>query len=301
MLHITGIDYKSLLKVGLTDDGWPWDWTTLGSVKDPSKKVRAQIIAKAPGIWAGSSLVAAVEALAKEIGADAGIQSQGFFTAKSLVKDGAFVKAGQRVCEWSGHSNLILALERPFLNLASYVSGIATATHELVTIVKKACPKKTPRVTCTRKTLPGYRDLAIYGLQAGGGHPHRVSLSGGVLIKENHIAAAGSIAQAIAGCRGVAPHGLKIEVEVTSLQELDEAIEAMAEVIMLDNFSVTDVKKALLVIDRVKNARPVIEVSGGLHASNIEHYAIPGIDVLSVGALTHSVKALDLSLLVDLK
>jgi nicotinate-nucleotide pyrophosphorylase (carboxylating) len=294
MLNNTNLPIKRILQLGLDDDGWPWDWTALGSVKDSSKKVRAQVIAKAPGVWAASQFVAAVESLARDINNEAGLTVP--FNAKSLVKDGTSVKPGQRVCEWSGNASLVLALERPFLNLASYVSGIATATNEYVSVVKKACPKKTPRVTCTRKTLPGYRDLAVYGLQAGGGYPHRLGLSSGVLIKENHIAAAGSIAKAIEGCREVVPHGLKIEIEVTSLAELEQALAANAEVILLDNFSVEDVKKALGMLGKTK---PTIEVSGGLNLSNIGRYAIPGVDVLSVGALTHSVKALDLSLLIS--
>jgi nicotinate-nucleotide pyrophosphorylase (carboxylating) len=302
MAHIISGEAKSLLKLGLEDDGWPWDWTTMGSTSSESK-VRAQIIAKAQGIWAGAAIVSAVQNLAGEIAAESGMSSNSF-SVKSLVKDGSAVKPGQRVCEWSGPANLILALERPFLNLASYSSGVATATHELVTQVKKACPKKTPRVTSTRKTLPGYRNLALYGLQAGGGIPHRISLSGGVLIKENHIAAAGSIAKAIEGCRAVAPHGLKIEIEVTSIDEMEEALASHAEVIMLDNFSVDEVKKAVAVLDKrfakaSPYARPLIEISGGLNASNIGRYAMIGVDILSVGALTHSVKALDLSLLID--
>ena len=160
------------------------------------------------------------------------------------------MKPGQRICEWTGPAHLILALERPFLNLVSYTSGIATATNELVMQVRKACPKRTPRVTSTRKTLPGYRNLAIYGLQAGGGIPHRISLSGGVLIKENHIAAAGSIVKAIEGCRAIAPHGLKIEIEVTSIDEMEQALDSHAEVIMLDNFSVEQVQKAVLILDK---------------------------------------------------
>jgi nicotinate-nucleotide pyrophosphorylase (carboxylating) len=305
---------KALLRQGLADDGWPWDWTSLGSLKDPLKKVKAQVIAKAHGVWAGASLVKAVENLAKEIGAENGMTSPSFFSAKIFSKDGASVKPGQSICEWTGPASLILALERPFLNLASYSSGIATATRELVSQVERACPRKTPKVTATRKTLPGYRDLAIYGLQVGGGFSHRVSLSGGVLIKENHIASAGSITRAIAGCRAVAPHGLKIEVEVTSIRELEEALAAQAEVILLDNFSVEEVRKAILLVDKrfvtrnTQNAkagnttplRPVIEISGGLNISNIARYAIPGVDILSVGSITLSVQGLDLSLLVKL-
>jgi nicotinate-nucleotide pyrophosphorylase (carboxylating) len=303
MAHIISGEAKSLLKLGLEDDGWPWDWTTLGSTSSDKSSARAQVIAKAQGIWAGAGIVSAVQNLANEIASESGF-SYNSFSVKSLVKDGSAVKPGQRVCEWNGPAHLILALERPFLNLASYASGVATATNELVSIVKKACPKKTPRVTSTRKTLPGYRNLALYGLQAGGGIPHRISLSGGVLIKENHIAAAGSIAKAIEGCRAVAPHGLKIEIEVTSIDEMEEALASHAEVIMLDNFSVEEAKKAVAVLDKrfaksAPYARPLIEISGGLNASNIGRYAVAGIDILSVGALTHSVKALDLSLLID--
>lgn len=294
------LDARQLLKTGLQEDGWPWDWTTQGSVRDPLKKIQATIVAKAPGIWAASAMTRSLNSVAAELAEVAG----GQFQAKALVDEGAAIKRGQTVAQWTGSAGLVLALERPFLNLAQYASGIATATSQLVKIVKKSCPKDTPRVTSTRKTLPHYRDLAVYALQLGGGHAHRVSLSGGVLLKENHIAAAGGIEKAITGARGVAPHGLKIEIEVRDLKELEAALGAQAEVIMLDNFSVGDVKRALKLVDRIfapgAPGRPVIEVSGGLSAATIGKYALRGVDVLSVGSLTHSVQALDLSLLVDL-
>lgn len=163
MSFSTFLDAKHLIQAGLRDDGWPWDWTTMGSVKDPLKKVHAQLIAKAPGIWAGSALTHSLNSVGKDLTET----TTGHFLAKSHVADGASVKAGQRVAEWTGSAGLVLALERPYLNLAQYASGIATATHELVAIVKKACPKDTPRVTSTRKTLPYYRDLAVFALQAG--------------------------------------------------------------------------------------------------------------------------------------
>lgn len=293
------LDVRNLIRAGLQEDGWPWDWTTQGSLKDPLKKVKAQLIAKAPGVWAGSALIHSLNSVAKEL-ADT---STGHFLAKAHLADGSRVRPGQRVAEWSGSATLVMALERPFLNLAQYASGIATATDELVCSVRKGCPKFTPRVTSTRKTLPFYRDLALYALQAGGGYAHRVSLSGGVLIKENHIASAGSIARAVQGVRAVAPHSLKIEVEVRDLQELDQALAAQVEVIMLDNFSVEDTKRAVQVVDSIfapgSPGRPVLEVSGGLNSKNIGKYAMRGVDILSVGALTHSVQALDLSLLVQ--
>jgi len=293
------LDAKHFFRASLHEDGWPSDWTTLGSVKDPLKKVRAQLIAKAPGIWAGTALTYSLNSVAHEMAET----TTGHFLAKSLLEDGSSVKSGQRVAEWSGSAGLVLALERPYLNLAQFAGGIATATHELVAIVKKACPKSTPRVTATRKTLPYYRDLAFYALQVGGGHVHRSNLAGGVLIKENHIAAAGGIAQVIRGTRAVAPHGLKIEIEVTNLQEFETAIEERADVIMLDNFSIEDTKRAVKVVAGFfapgSPGMPLIAVSGGLSTSNIGKYAIPGIDILSVGSLTHSVRALDISLLFE--
>jgi nicotinate-nucleotide pyrophosphorylase (carboxylating) len=219
-------------------------------------------------------------------------------TLKAQLEDGRSFKPGDVLVALKGPARTLLALERPFLNLASYVSGIATRTQGLVKLVHSECPKRPPRVTSTRKTLPGYRDIAVYGVIAGGGHAHRTSLSGGVLIKENHVAAAGGIARAIEGVREVAPHGLKIETEVRDLKELSQALSAGAEGVLLDNFTPQLVKEALRLIDK-QPSRPVVEVSGGLSEENIASYAIEGVDVLSVGSLTHSVTAVDLSLLVE--
>jgi nicotinate-nucleotide pyrophosphorylase (carboxylating) len=169
-----------------------------------------------------------------------------------------------------------------------------------VKIVREACPKRPPRVTSTRKTLPGYRDIAIASVLAGGGHSHRVSLSSGVLIKENHIAAAGGIAGAIAGAREIAPHGLRVEVEVRDEDELQQALAAHADGVLLDNFKPEQIRKALTIIDQAKLSQHVlVEVSGGIHEGNICEYSIEGVDVISVGSLTHSVKATDLSLLLE--
>lgn len=285
--------WKDLLLAGLTEDDCQWDWTSRGTRS--AATVRARVVAKSGGVWAASAGVEAMNLAARELGHESKAPC-----ARSLLQDGASLVPGRGVAELQGPSTLVLALERPFLNLASYVSGVATATRELVEIVRAACPQRTPRVSSTRKTLPGYRDLAVQAVIAGGGHPHRVSLGGGVLIKENHIAAAGGIARAIAGAREAAPHGLKIEIEVTNLGELDQAIEAGAEIILLDNFSPSEVRRAINAVERSKrSARPIIEVSGGLNAGTIGDYAIPGVDVLSVGSLTHSVRAVDLSLLVQ--
>lgn len=288
--------WKNLLTQGLRDDGWEWDWTTLGTLRAPVRnggRARARIIAKAPGVWAGEGLVAAVSAMSADLG--------GPISARALVSDRARVRPGQVVSEWSGAARTLLALERPFLNLASYVSGIATQTSVLVAAVARAAGERKlrhlPRVTSTRKTLPGYRDAAIHGVRSGGGYPHRVSLSGGVLIKENHIAAAGSVVRAITGAREVAPHGLNIQVEVTNLKELVQALEASADGVLLDNFKPAQVVAALAEIEH--SGRTVfVEISGGLTVENIGEYVLEGVHVLSSGGLTHSVRALDLSLLL---
>jgi nicotinate-nucleotide pyrophosphorylase (carboxylating) len=277
--------FEAALRRGLEEDGWEWDWTTLGTLRAPDQKVRAKIIAKSHGVWAADALVEALMKVEPKI------------KAKALVANGARLKPGMTVVEWSGPARQVLALERPFLNLASYVGGIATKTAGLVELIHEACPAKPPRLTATRKTLPGYRDLAIYGVIAGGGYSHRVSLSGGVLIKENHIAAAGGVARAVEGVRAVAPHGLLIEIEVTNMRELEQAIAAEAGGVLLDNFSPDEIRKALDVIESSLH-RPLVEVSGGINEDNIGDYAIEGVNILSSGSMTHSVKAIDLSLLI---
>lgn len=280
--------WGELLRRGLEDDGWQWDWTTLGCLsRAPGKEARARIVAKSPGVWAADGLVLALQGGFPEI------------SARTRTRDGDWLEPGATVMEWRGDARLILALERPFLNLAAYVGGIATRTAALVERVRKSCPKNPPRVTATRKTLPGYRDLAIQGILAGGGYSHRVSLSGGVLIKENHIAAAGGVRQAIDGARAIAPHGLKIEIEVRGLRELDQALRAGADGVLLDNFPPPLVRQALARIGAVQGRRPIVEVSGGLTDENIASYAIQGVDILSVGSLTHSVRAIDLSMLLS--
>jgi nicotinate-nucleotide pyrophosphorylase (carboxylating) len=290
---------KDLLLRGLEDDGYSLDWTSMGCATDSmgaEKKAKAEIIAKAEGVFFGAILAQAAEAVSREIGSP--------FQVGVLIQDGTRVKAGDRVIEWSGSASGILALERPYLNIASYLSGIATRTRGLVDRVESAWKAKAipasvtpPRVTSTRKILPHYRDISIAAVMAGGGVAHRPGLSGGVLIKENHVASAGGIAQAIQGVRGVAPHLHKIEIEVRDLSELDQALAQKAEVIMLDNFSPTEVVEALRHISKA-GFTPLIECSGGISENTITDYALPGVHALSIGGLTHSVKALDLSLLV---
>ena len=277
--------WKDLLKKGISEDGAPWDWTTLGVRTEAGQRLKANIIAKSSGVWAAATLVDATRELWPTL------------EIHSHIRDAQEFSPQQVLLELQGPVDILLAVERPFLNLAAYVSGIATQTHEIVKKVSTSCPTHPPRVTLTRKTLPGYRDLAIHAVRMGGGYPHRVSLSGGALIKEIHIAAAQGISRAVESVRKVAPHGLKIEIEVRDLNELEQAIQANADVVMLDNFSPEEVKNALTVIE--KNAPNMgVEVSGGLTLQNIEQYALPGVHVLSVGALTHSARSVDLSFLI---
>lgn len=285
MYHDLRNFWKNLLQIGLEEDDAQWDWTTLGSLKRLDQKLKAKVISKSEGIWAAQDLVSVLN------------ESTSIQT-KSFVKDGSLLKPQMKVLSLTGSAPQILALERPFLNLAAYASGIATATHHLVQAVRKACPQNSPRVSMTRKTLPGYRDLAVYGVRVGGGFPHRTSLSGGILIKENHIASAGGILRAIQGARQVAPHGLKIEIEVRSMVELREAMQAQADGVLLDNFSPKEVQEALRLI-KSKEVDLFVEVSGGVQLLNIADYALPGVSVISVGAITHSVKSVDLSLIVE--
>lgn len=283
----------SLITRALEEDSWEMDWTALGSVRDGQAK-RAEIVAKADGVFYGAGMAEAAEYISQEIGYPIEMQI--------LLKDGDLIKKGKPVVRFKGSARGILTIERPCLNLMSYLSGMSTRTRACLEIMKFAAKqrkmKTVPRLTPTRKTLPHYRDVAVAAVIAGGGHPHRTSLSGGILIKENHIRSAGSITQAIDGIRNIAPHGLKIEVEVTNLTEAREVIRAGGDAIMLDNFSPTEVQKALELF-KSQGFTGAVEVSGGIHEGTIADYVLPGVTLISMGGLTNSVKAVDLSLLFE--
>ncbi len=282
--------WKKFLTLGLEEDAFGFDWTARAikaGTNSGNRFVSAKLVAKSHGIWAADAGLKALEILSTEMGMPVKV--------KSFVQDGEVLEPKKVVCEWTGDSSSVLVFERTFINLAAYCGGIALQTHHLVQKSKSAGLKNPPRITGTRKTLPGFRELAIQSTLIGGAHPHRFNLSGGLLLKENHIAAAGGIAGAVKNAREVAPHLLKIEIEVRNLSELNEAIQAGAEVIMLDNFSPDLVKEAV----KLKPAHVQFEVSGGINEVNISNYLIEGLDVISVGSITHSVKSIDLSLLVE--
>jgi nicotinate-nucleotide pyrophosphorylase (carboxylating) len=203
-------------------------------------------------------------------------------------KDGDLVKPGEEILRVEGNPSSILKAERTSLNFLQRLSGIATKTHSLVRLIADTDTK----ILDTRKTTPLLRRLEKYAVRVGGGYNHRTGLYDMILLKENHIRAARGITEAI---RRVRLHNTtyKIEVEVTNLKELDEAVKAGVDRVMLDNMDVKDIKKAV----KKYKGKVELEVSGGINEANIVQYAGTGVDYISIGALTHSVKALDISLL----
>lgn len=204
------------------------------------------------------------------------------------VKDGDFVKKGDIIATINGNARTILMGERTALNLMQRASGIATATRLACEAVKGTGA----RITDTRKTMPGLRVLDKYAVRVGGAANHRFGLSDGILIKDNHIAAAGSITNAVSAARAFAPHTLKIEVETESMKQVEEAVSAGADIIMLDNMSCEQMKEA---VDFIAG-RAVTEASGNMGERDLRAVAETGVNLISIGALTHSVKALDISL-----
>lgn len=205
------------------------------------------------------------------------------------VQDGDLVEAGASLATLSGPATSILLGERVALNFLQRLTGVATMTRLFVDALPDG---STTRVTDTRKTTPGLRAFERYAVRCGGGHNHREDLGAAVLIKDNHIAAAGGCAQAIERARAYAPHTCRIECEVDTLAQLEEALTAEADIVMLDNFSDDEVRDALAVID----GRALVEVSGGITLERVAALGALGVDVISVGALTHSSPACDLGL-----
>jgi nicotinate-nucleotide pyrophosphorylase (carboxylating) len=206
--------------------------------------------------------------------------------------DGSWVEPGETLWIVEGSAQAILQGERTALNFVQRLSGIATSARQFV----EAVPAGTPtRITDTRKTTPGLRALERYAVRVGGAHNHRDNLGAAILIKENHIALAGGIQRAVELARTKSPHSTRIEVEVRSLAELDQALQAAADIVMLDNFSDAEIPKAL---ERVAG-RALVEVSGGITLERVPLLAKLGVDIVSVGALTHSARAADISLLIE--
>jgi nicotinate-nucleotide pyrophosphorylase (carboxylating) len=209
------------------------------------------------------------------------------FTAK--VAEGSTVEAGTVLWRVEGRARGILMAERVALNFTQRMCGVATATRRYVDAVPKGC---VTRITDTRKTTPGLRLLERYAVRRGGGHNHRNDLGSAVLIKDNHIVAAGGVRQAIEAARARAPHTSRIECEVDSLEQLEEALAAAADIVLLDNMDTPTVEEAV----RRTRGRALLEASGGITLERIPELARAGVDAISVGALTHSTPAADIGL-----
>lgn len=210
------------------------------------------------------------------------------FSAKIYKHDGEKIAAGDVIAEFSGKTVLLLKGERTALNLLQHMSGIATATARAVELVRGT----NAQITDTRKTLPGLRALQKYAVVCGGGKNHRFNLSDGAMLKDNHIDAGGGIAKTVETLRGKLGHMVKIEVETRDLDEVREAVEAGADIIMLDNMSNDAMREAVQII----GGRAKTEASGGITLENLAEVAKTGVDIISLGALTHSVHAFDISM-----
>ena len=273
-MNYLGLD--SFLLSALQEDIGTGDITTECCVPE-GEQSRAVFRCKQSGVVCGLEVARRVFAL---------LDSQVVFT--TLVAEGTPVQVGDVVATISGPSRSILSGERLALNLMQHMSGIATQTAALVEKVRgtKAV------IVDTRKTTPGLRVLEKYAVRMGGGTNHRFNLADGVLIKDNHIVAAGGITNAVNNARKIVPHTLKIEVETTNFAEIQEALDAGADIIMLDNMSCEDMAKAVAMIA----GRAKVEASGNMGSRDVAQVAATGVDLISVGALTHSVEALDISL-----
>jgi nicotinate-nucleotide pyrophosphorylase (carboxylating) len=209
------------------------------------------------------------------------------------VNDGDLAANGTVVLQAEGPTTALLMAERTVLNFLQRLSGIATLSRAFAEAAARTGTGV--RIVDTRKTTPGWRHLEKYAVRCGGCHNHRFSLGEHALIKENHIAAAGSLANAVARVRDNAPHLAKIEVEAETLGDVAEALAAGTEVILLDNMQPALIHEAVAMID----GAALVEVSGGINLSNLADYALPGVDMISVGALTHSVPAADFSMIIS--
>ncbi len=234
-------------------------------------------VAKADGVLCGLNIAMRVFTLLDDT-----------FTYTIHKNDGDEVKAGDLIVEFNGKTACLLKGERTALNIIQHMSGIATATNKAVKLVEGT----NASVTDTRKTLPGLRALQKYAVVCGGGKNHRYNLSDGAMLKDNHIDAGGGITNAVAILRSKLGHMVKIEVETRNFDEVKEAVEAGADIIMLDNMTNAQMKECVEYI----NGRAKTEASGNITLENIAEVAKTGVDIISLGALTHSVKAFDISM-----
>lgn len=247
---------------------------------DDNHTSKAYYIAKDSGILCGIDIAKRVFEL---VGGD--------FEMEILIHDGEPVQKGDIIARINGCTKTLLKGERTALNILQHMSGIATATNQCVKLVEGT----NAQITDTRKTLPGLRPLQKYAVTVGGGKNHRYNLSDGAMLKDNHVDAYGGITQAVAALRQKIGHMVKIELEVRTLEELQEGLAAGADIIMLDNMSCEDMKKAV----EITAGRTMLEASGNVTHENIRAIAETGVNIISLGALTHSVKCFDISMRIE--
>lgn len=265
-----------LIKRAITEDINYIDSTT-DLLIDEDDISEAYFVSKADGVLAGIDVAMRVFTLLDDT-----IEMNIHF------KDGDAIKKGDVIAEFKGHTCAMLKAERTALNLLQHMSGIASYTNKCV----KAVEGTDASIADMRKTLPGLRPLQKYSVVAGGGRNHRYNLTDAAMLKDNHIDAYGGITQAVTALRKKAGHMLQIEVEVRNFDELNEALAVKADVIMLDNMSCEDMKKAV----EITAGRAKLEASGNVTLDNIRDVALTGVDIISLGALTHSVTAFDISM-----
>jgi nicotinate-nucleotide pyrophosphorylase (carboxylating) len=269
------------LQAMLAEDIGQGDITTALVVSEDSI-VEAEVIAKESGVVAG---IEEIKILLESLG----------LTVKVLIADGEKIKSKQVMMKISGDARTILSVERTLLNILSRMSGIATTTRQLTEKIKKAGLKT--KVACTRKTAPGLLYFDKKAVFIGGGDTHRLHLDDMILIKDNHIAIAGGIEKAVKKIREEASFSKKIEVEASKVEDVLDAAKAGADIIMLDNFSPKQIKKAVNLLKKAGFfGKILLEASGGITTENILSFASQRVDIVSLGELTHSIKALDVSL-----
>jgi nicotinate-nucleotide pyrophosphorylase (carboxylating) len=281
---VSRLAWGALLELALAEDIGSGDVTSLATVPASAQAI-GTMLAKAPGVISGL-----------DVAGDVFRRVDPTVTFTPLVANGDRVAAMTPIATVSGPARSILTAERLALNLVQRLSGVATLTARFVSAVAGS----KARVVDTRKTTPGLRALEKAAVRHGGGHNHRFGLSDGVLIKDNHLAAVGGVdrvGRAVTLARASAPHTLRVEVEVTTLDELEQALAAGADAVLLDNMDLPTMREA---VHRAAG-RALLEASGGVTLERVAEIAATGVDLISVGALTHSAPALDVSLEFDVE
>lgn len=275
-MKLTNTYVDNIINTALAEDINYMDVTT-DNLLSPEHTSSAYYIAKDSGVLCGIDIAKRVFELAG-----------GNVDFETLIHDGEKVQKGDIIAKMKGSTVTLLKGERTALNILQHLSGIATATNKCAELIAGT----NASVTDTRKTLPGLRAMQKYAVTVGGGKNHRFNLSDGAMLKDNHIDAYGGITQAVTALRKKIGHMVKIEVEVRNLDELCEALAVGCEVIMLDNMNCDEMKKAV----EINNGKALLEASGNVTSENIRNIAETGVDIISLGALTHSVKCFDISM-----